>query len=306
MKQEYKKVRFQKQSTLYLKLINTIIDQYQQVGLKLTLRQLYYQLVSHGAIDNKLSEYSKLSRLLTRARMGGYIDWDAIEDRVRRPIMHSEWKNITSLVESACNSFRLKRWIDQSHYVELWTEKDAIANILYPITDKFHITLMVNRGYSSVTAMYDSANRYIKGEGWDAKKCILLYLGDHDPSGLDMDRDIQKRLSEFDANIIYKRIGLTWEQIQEHEPPPNPTKIKDPRAESYIEEYGTECWEVDALPPDVLNRVVEDAISDYVDVERMEHWKGIEDKLKVRLKESWDYYKEENNFDEDEFIGLNK
>ena len=283
MKEKFKDVRIKGKAQLYLDKINIIIKAYQDKGYKLTLRQLYYQLVSNDLISNQTTEYANLSDILTRARMGGFVDWDAIEDRVRIPRKSSEWEDLGGLVDSACSSYRLPRWQDQDYYIELWTEKDAIAGILLPITKKYHITLIVNRGYSSVTAMYDASKRFIAHED---KKCLLLYLGDHDPSGLDMDRDITHRLEEFGADIRYQRIGLTWDQIQSYRPPPNPAKVSDPRADKYIEQFGEQSWEVDALPPEVLHKLVETMIQRNMDLNKYNDWIAKENFDKERLKQA--------------------
>ncbi|OGC89258.1 MAG: hypothetical protein A2W25_04320 [candidate division Zixibacteria bacterium RBG_16_53_22] len=286
MKESFREWEPKSVTAVYVSKIITIIDAYAKQGYRLTLRQLYYQLVAGGIIPNKPSEYAKLSDILTRARMAGLVDWQAIEDRVRVPKMHSEWVNIADLVDSACTSYRLPRWQDQDHYIELWTEKDAIAGILKPITDKYHITLVVNRGYSSATAMYDAAKRFISASFDGGKDCVILYLGDHDPSGLDMDRDIQDRLGEFGATFTYLRIGLTWDQIQQYNPPPNPAKISDPRADEYIKKYGESSWEVDSLPPNVLNQLVKAAILGYLDEEKYEAWIEMEDEDKEELRKA--------------------
>lgn len=283
VKEHFREVRFRGDTARYLEQVIMVIDRYQQMGYKMTLRQLYYQLVVASIIANQKKEYARLSDILTRARMGGLVDWGAIEDRVRVPKMHSEWDDIAGLVESACASYRLPRWSDQEYYVELWTEKEAIAGILSPITDKWHILLSINRGYSSATAMHDAAKRFIEAEG-RGKKCVLLYLGDHDPSGLDMDRDIADRLAEFRATVDYIRIGLTWAQIQQYNPPPNPAKFQDPRARDYIARFGQSSWEVDALPPNVLNPLVEQSILQYLNQRKYRKWVQKENGDKTDLK----------------------
>lgn len=285
MKESFREVNFRGKTALYLEQIVKIIEDYQNQGYKLTLRQLYYQLVSAAIVPNNPKEYAKLSDVLTNARMSGVVDWDAIEDRVRVPKMSSEWNDLAGLVRSACASYRLPRWSDQEYYVELWTEKDAIAGILQPITEKYHIHLIVNRGYSSASAMYDASKRFLEQEG-EGKKCVLLYLGDHDPSGLDMDRDIKDRLEEFGATVIYQRVGLTHAQVQQYNPPPNPAKVSDSRAVNYIAQYGAQSWEVDALNPAVLNTLVESAIMNYLDIDKYNAWIEKEDGDKETLREA--------------------
>ena len=257
-----------------IRAITGIIEKYQDKGIRMTLRQLYYQLVAADIIPNDDRVYKKLSTLLTDSRYIGIVDWEAIEDRVRVPRVPSEWDSIPDIVESAIASFRLPRWAGQDYYVELLTEKDALSSILAPIAFKWHVTFCVNRGYTSATAMYDIFQRVFSAVQ-KGKKAILLYLGDHDPSGLDMIRDIELRIQEFlivkgipiNRNGYVKPIALTQQQIKEYSPPPNPAKITDPRAKSYIKKYGRKSWEVDALPPDVMISLVEESIKSYIDID---------------------------------------
>jgi len=230
---------------------------------RLTLRQLYYQLVSRNIITNEERSYKNLSRAVTRARLAGILDWDAIEDRVRQPDFPPEFNNLKDLVEAALRSYRLPRWDGQEYYAELWVEKDALASVLRPLARKYHVVLMVNRGYSSASAMYDAAKRFLDHRDQD---CTLFYLGDLDPSGEDMVRDISDRLAEFNADVQVEKIALTMEQVQEHQPPPNPAKITDPRAADFIARYGHESWEVDALPPAVLEQLISEKIESVLDL----------------------------------------
>jgi hypothetical protein len=182
-----------------LEVINSIIEEYENEGYRLTLRQLYYQLVSRDIISNNIKEYAKLSKLLVQGRMAGIVDWNAIEDRIRVPYIPYWVKGIEDAISDTINQYRLDRQDGQDVYIELWVEKDALSGVLKRITEYYHIKLMVNRGYSSCTAMYDAYKRFIS-KLESGKKVVLLYLGDHDPSGLDMDRDIKNRLKEFIIN----------------------------------------------------------------------------------------------------------
>src|SRR4029077_14052350 len=126
---------------------------------------------------------------------------------------------------------------------------------------------MVNKGYSSQSAMYESSKRFIEA-GESGQSGIIFYLGDHDPSGEDMVRDIEDRMEMFGADLIVKKLALTWKQIEEYSPPPNPAKISDPRAAEYIRKHGNESWEVDALEPKILARLVTHAFSAHIDQEK--------------------------------------
>jgi hypothetical protein len=263
VKQAYKSINFRRDSLERIQLCNEIIRDYQGQGLRLTLRQLYYQLVSKNVIANTEKSYKALGGLVSDARLAGLIDWDAIEDRNREPVEWSEYANVQEMVEEAVQRYRLPRWEGQENYVELWVEKAALAGVLRPLAYKYHVTMMVNRGYSSTSAMYESANRFLAQE----RNPILFYLGDHDPSGEDMVRDINDRMVMFGVHAIeVQKLALTKEQVLEYEPPPNPAKSTDSRYNRYAAEHGTDSWEVDALNPATLARIIEAAFQDVTDM----------------------------------------
>jgi hypothetical protein len=265
-----REIKFQKKSVDLLDKIKNILKEYEQKNIRVTLRQLYYQLVAKGLIANSQKEYKKISSLLTNARYSGIIDWFAIEDRIRKPNIPNTFENISHLLQVASRSYALDRWNEQEYYVELWTEKDAISSVISPITDKYQVPIVINRGYSSASSMYESAQRFLEHSD---KRIILLYLGDHDPSGLDMDRDIKARLQEFGVGLEVVRIGLTFEQVQEYNPPKNPTKMKDTRATDYVQKYGHSCWEVDSLNPEILQGLIEENILQFLDLNKYEQVK---------------------------------
>jgi hypothetical protein len=249
-----------------LLVINSIIDEYAADGYTLTLRQLYYQLVSRDIIKNNVREYAKLSGLLVKGRMAGVVDWEAIEDRIRRPYIPWSTESVPDAIDTIIDQYRLDRQKGQDSYIELWVEKDALSGVLRRVTQHYHINLMVNRGYSSCTAMHDAYKRIEEAED-DGKEATILYLGDHDPSGLDMVRDIGTRLREFGVSPDVVAIGLTSVQIKKYNPPPNPAKITDPRAGEYIAEHGPVSWEVDALNPKILNALVTKNIESRIDMD---------------------------------------
>jgi len=179
-----------------LSIINGIIEEYQEQGYVLTLRQLYYQLVSRDVVPNKQSEYSKLSTLLKEGRMAGIVDWEAIEDRLRKPSSPASFENPEEILKAAINQYALPRQAGQKTYVEVWVEKDALSGVLKRVTEKYHVPILVNRGYSSASAMFDSYQRF-KDAHEEGKAVKILYLGDYDPSGMDMIRDIRERTLEF-------------------------------------------------------------------------------------------------------------
>lgn len=262
MKQQFdSELRLSKANRIMLERINTILEEYRNDGYVLTLRQLYYQLVSKDIIPNNDREYAKLSNILKKGRMAGIVDWSAIEDRVRVPKLPYWVRDVQHAIQDTIEQYRVNRMLGQQRNIEIWVEKDALSNVLFRVTSKYHIRLMVNRGYSSISAMYDAHRRLRSGD-------VILYFGDHDPSGKDMIRDIRERMKEFGREVDVRPVALTMEQIRRFNPPPNPAKITDPRAKWYIREYGRTSWELDALPPRELIRLAEEAVEELIDLDQ--------------------------------------
>lgn len=273
VKEQFIDCKFIKANLDRLNVINTIIDEFLADGYRLTLRQLHYQLVSRGLVNNTPQEYMKLSKLLTNGGMAGLVDWYAIEDRVRVPNIPWCAESASTAIERIAKyDFRLNRQDGQKMYIEVWSEKDALSGILSRVTDEYHINLVINRGYSSCSAMKNAYDRLYENLHMEGKECVILYIGDHDPSGLDMVRDIRNRLNEFDKCEILpgvfevKHITLTTEQVYKYQPPENFAKLKDPRAKGYVEEFGNKSWECDALNPQTLTALLKTEIESFIDV----------------------------------------
>jgi hypothetical protein len=268
-------------------VVNGVINEYMNGGFTLTLRQLYYQLVSRGLIPNEDREYKKLGKLLSKGRMTGLVDWDAIEDRLRRPSLPYYVSGVENALRDTVRQYRLDRMRNQTHPpIEVWVEKDALSGVLSRVTEHYHLPLVVNRGYSSVTAMHDASSRLRDGS------CIL-YFGDHDPSGMDMLRDVKERLEGFGVYVNVIHIGITMDQVEEFKPPPNPAKISDSRYNDYITMHGFESWEVDALPPQVLNDLLVSNIESRIDMDAWRAMCSVEELDKIVIEEMIGNYEEE-------------
>lgn len=281
MKEQFRTNRIRPERQVMIDAVNIILQDYHSQGYRLTLRQLYYQLVAQGTIPNSVKEYSKLSQTCVIGRMNGLLDWFMIEDRIRVPYLEYYVDSPEDAIEDTLSHYKLNRQEGQSRHIEIWTEKDAVSNILKRVSEKFHVRLMVNRGYSSCSAMYETYKRFSRVD----QEQIILYVGDHDPSGLDMLRDIKTRLLEFgtdDFRLI--PVALTMPQIKKYKPPPNPAKISDPRAGWYINQFGNTSWELDALSPKVLEAVVRTALLRHLDVIQYNFMIDQEDKDKIKLK----------------------
>ena len=263
MKKAYINKKFQNRSLEIIDQANEIIEEYSSEDYDLTLRQLYYQFVARDIIPNKQSEYSRLGSIINDARLAGLIDWDSIIDRTREYESLSHWNSPAEILESAARSYNIDTRIDQNYYIEVWVEKDALVGVIEHACNPLDIGYLSCRGYVSQSEMWRSAQRFIRSNHWH--NCVLLHLGDHDPSGIDMTRDIENRLNIFGAQLDVIRIALTMEQIEELNPPPNPAKTTDSRYNSYIKLYGENSWELDALDPRILNRLIKENVDYYTE-----------------------------------------
>ena len=157
----------------------------------------------------------------------------------------------------------LDRWKDQPNYVEVWVEKDALIGIVSQVCKSLDVPHFSCRGYTSQSEMWGAAQRFIQQDERESR--VIIHLGDHDPSGIDMTRDIQERLEMFGADVEVKRVALTMNQINTFNPPPNPTKVTDARSSGYISRFGHECWELDALEPKVITQLIQNEVTALID-----------------------------------------
>lgn len=283
MKQQYKDIAFRKPTLVLLEVINSICEDYTAQGYTLTLRQLYYQMVSHDLFpdswvdldynlkngldpDTKNTDknYKKLGELVNKGRLAGIIDWDAIEDRGRSLMGVNTLTSARNAIFRAHYRFAIDQWKNQPYRPEVWVEKDSLIGILERACSPLQVDYFACKGYNSQSEMHEAAHRFTQYLR-DGQTPIVLYLGDHDPSGLDMSRDIQERLSmfldgEFSEQSYTTRLALNWDQIQEYDPPPDPAKVTDSRFKVYQMEFGDESWELDSMPPAELVALIENHI----------------------------------------------
>ena len=276
---------------------NQIIEDYAAQGYELTLRQLYYQFISResfpdswrdkvtGSKNNERS-YKKLGNIISDARLAGLIDWEAITDRTRQLKSWSLYDNLPDFLRTMKWRFAYNVWKDQPVYIEVWVEKEALAQVIEKACRHLYVPHCSCKGYMSQSAMWRSAVRF-QNRKEEGKEGHLIYLGDHDPSGMDMSRDIGDRQDLFLSGVTTHRIALNWDQVEQYAPPPNPTKVTDSRAQGYIDEYGLDCWELDALEPSVLDLLIQDKISSLIDPQLMAqaHGQYLEEELDRIIKE---------------------
>ncbi len=261
----YIEKKFKPESLALIEKINGVINEYSRQGFSLTLRQVYYQMVARAIIPNSERSYKNLGNLISEARLAGLIDWQAIEDRTRNLRANSHWSTPGSVIDSAAYSYHLDHWAGQENYVEVWVEKDALIGIVGQICRELDVSHFSCRGYVSQSEMWEAARR-LRRRNDNGQHIVLLHLGDHDPSGKDMSRDIVDRLQIFETyDVEFHRLALNMDQIEEYGPPPNPAKLSDSRAAGYIEKYGRESWELDALEPQVISDIIREHVTKYRD-----------------------------------------
>jgi hypothetical protein len=261
----YIKKRFNKSSVAIISKANEIITEYAADGLGLTLRQLYYQFVARDLIANKQSEYKRLGAVISDARLAGLIDWYAIEDRTRN--LKGMYHNTDpgDAVSDALRQFQLDHWNDQEYRVEVWIEKEALVGVIASICNKLDVPFFACKGYVSQSEMWSAAQRLIRYRDTHGQTPVIIHLGDHDPSGIDMTRDILDRQELFEGSNQIVRIALNMDQVRKHKPPPNPAKMTDTRCEGYVKKFGRSSWELDALEPRMLRSLIEKTVKKYRD-----------------------------------------
>lgn len=254
----YIRKRFQSETLDLIDTANAIIEEYETAGYQLTLRQLYYQFVARDLLPNTDRSYDRLGSIVSDARLAGLIDWLAIEDRTRFLRGLNTWNGPGEVVRDAAERYHVDWWQDQPTRPEVWIEKDALVGVIERPCQKWDTDYFACRGYVSQSEMWVAGMRILGRWRKHKQATIIYHLGDHDPSGIDMTRDIEERLMMFtEGNVEVRRLALNMDQVEQYGPPPNPAKLSDARARAYVEQYGSQSWELDALEPRVIGDLVE-------------------------------------------------
>jgi len=269
----------------YEEIVGAVIEIAAQYRTRMTLRQIYYRLVARNLIPNNLNSYKSLSRTLVTARERGEVDDNIMEDRGRE-VYGGDWgyqtpedfiKTKLESLQSIESGYTREMWADQPEYVEVWVEKDALSRLFRAATDGLRVTTCVGRGYSSYTYVKRAVDRLAAVP--DDKPTIIIYAGDFDPSGLDITRDLTRRLKEYGApHVKVHRIALTKGQITDYKLPPAPVKTTDARASKFIAQHGRDVVELDALEPNVLQKIVRDAVEEHIDADA---WEKVRQKIQA-------------------------
>jgi len=264
--------RFSSKSESTIAIANQIIDEYRAQGFDLTLRQLYYQMVARDYIPNSQKSYKQLGSIVNDARLAGLIDWYSITDRTRNLKGNSHWDSPEAIIKTCARQYKVDRWEGQAYRPEVWIEKDALVGVIDGVCSELDVPYFSCRGYNSQSEMWRAGQRMLVHLS-DEQTPFIIHLGDHDPSGMDMTRDIVDRFEMFvkgenEIHFHVTRIALNYDQVIQYNPPPNPAKLSDSRANGYIRSYGGDSWELDALEPAVIANLIRDAVEQLLDGEK--------------------------------------
>lgn len=245
---------------------NVILEDYDSQGYDMTVRQLYYQLVSQDEIPNNAKQYDRLIRIANRARLAGLIDWNHIVDRTRQLKQSQHWDSPGQILEAVSKQYRIDKWASQTYRPEVWCEKNALTGIFERVCDEFQVPYFATIGYNSQSEMWKAGRERLKVWRDRGQFPVILYLGDHDPSGLHMTVDVLERLQLFCGfSLEVRRLALNMPQVEQYIPPPNFAKDTDSRSKEYKTIYGKESWELDALNPVILSNLVKTEIEKLID-----------------------------------------
>lgn len=291
MKETFLRKNFRPESIEVIANANIIIEEYEEMGLSLTLRQLYYQFVSRDLLENLVENYKRLGDIISSARLAGLVDWNAIEDRTRNLVSSPHWGSPSSIIKACVDQYRIDRWDNQEHRVEVWIEKEALAGVFSEACDDLDVSFFACRGYTSQSEMYVAGKR-LATYAYKGQTPVILHFGDHDPSGIDMTRDVQERLEMFAKGpVLVHRIALNRDQIDRYKPPPNPAKTKDPRFADYKKKFGEKSWELDALDPRTMKKLIEAHVDQYRDMDLWEEAISREEHERSLLVEAANFIK---------------
>lgn len=284
MKQRYMEIRFRSATLKVIAIANAIIAEYQEQGFVLTVRQLYYQLVARDVIANTMLEYKRIARNINDAKLAGLVDWDAIEDRTREFLRMPHWASGKQILQGCAEQYHMDMWAQQGHRVFVIVEKEALVGVLHGICSEFDMPLLAARGYPSGSVLREFALSDVVPALREGQAPILLHLGDHDPSGMDMSRDLTERMTLFSGrHFMFERIALNMDQVEELKPPENPAKVTDSRFDSYRHDFGESSWELDALSPTYLADLIRGKVTPYIDKREWENTQALIAATKERI-----------------------
>lgn len=204
-------------------------------------------------------------------------------------MLQLRWKDPSSIIDACAQQYKLDLWEDQYYRPEVWVEKEALLSVVEAACEPYRVPYFACKGYVSQSAMWAAGAKRLAHHINNQQEPVIIHLGDHDPSGIDMTRDIIDRLNLFTTDsVTVFRIALNFDQIEKYKPPPNPAKITDSRFATYAEQHGEESWELDALSPKVLVAMIQKQI------------------LILRNKKKWDVLAQRENEERETLLAISE
>ena len=238
------------------------------VGPPMTVRQVFYAAVSQGLVEKTEAAYNRIGYQILQMRRNEVIPYSWISDATRWMRKPNSYSGLREFLEITKQTYRRNLWAESDVYVEVWCEKDALAGVLYDVTEEWDVPLMVTRGYPSETFVHDGAAQ-IREKG---KPTYLYYFGDFDPSGQDAIENTRRKLLEFGADFSFEVSAIQEWQIEEYDLPTRPTKRSDSRAKGWT----GDSVELDAIPPNQLRALCRNAIEQHVNMGELGRLQKIE------------------------------
>ena len=240
---------------------------------RLSVRQLYYQLVTRGVIAKTEQAYKRVCDASAQMRLDGSLDYRKVVDGHRSRRVVYAHSGLGHALENAQAMYRRNYWLDQPEQIEIWCEKDALSGVIQPVCDRYGVTYVATRGFPSITLRYESAQALKHG----GKPATIFYFGDHDASGQRISANLEAELRHHGADVTVERIALNPVQVNAYRLPTRPGKPSDSRHAAFAARFGDASVELDALPPDVLTDLVEDAILSRIDRDAWDAAEAVEE-----------------------------
>lgn len=276
----------QRRTNAELATIDAAIYEIAEQERPVSIRGLFYRVMSRGVVPKSEKGYKVVQRQALKMRRAGTLPYNWITDGSRLRLQPDTWDSASQALEVTAHMYRRALWVDQPVHVEVWSEKDAIRGVVWPVTNQYDVPLMIAKGFPSETFLHETAEE-ITGKG---KTAVVYHLGDHDPSGVSAWEGIQRKLRDFVPNHIdltFERLAVTPEQIDQLNLPTRPTKQSDSRAKKFV----GDSVEVDAIPTSTLRSIVSDAIERWIDPETLRITKEAERSEKQvlrRIANNWE------------------
>lgn len=248
-----------------------------------TVRGNMYMVVSSGWLpDTSDKSYNRIQRLLNRLRMNRTVPFEWVTDNVRATIKPSSWSGLADFTETVRDAYRKDFWHYLPEYIEVIVEKDAVAGRVQSVTEEYDVRLHPIRGYNSTSFAWEIARYWKRIE----KPITVYYIGDHDPSGRDLERDIREKAFELSGKeVTWKRLAVEPEHFERFNIIPLEPKALDKRTPGFIRQYGKRCAEVEGVPANDLRQMLTDAIVSHIPAAEWKKLQRIENLERQQFQE---------------------